>query len=368
MASSTPVLVLSVLVLLLVACDDAKSPSHPDADPDFGHDAPLPPIPDDLPCPEALAPVSHQAPIHTVGDGSPASCTEAALRTALSALTLAGSGTLTFACGLDPHTIVLTEALQVRSSKTDPVIVDGEERITLSGQGQTRIFDLDNHTRFVVQRLTLRDGYVAAGEAAVTNRPSDSGAAIRHPWFGTLHAIDVHFINNHCASRAGEIGGGAIYAGGLSEAVISGCTFVENSASNGGAILNRGTNLTVIRTVFAGNGALSTGSGQYGNGGGLYIDGMNYDEPGNFYMCGTAFIGNTAMTHGAGLFSYYYPGSAATIDTCLFDGNRFGNPDDGSGALYHQAAPLLLKNTALINHHTGKHAGGLFLGSGSRSV
>ena len=101
------------------------------------------------------------------------------------------------------------------SAKDQTVIVDGNNLVTISGAGKTRIFDLDNYTNFVVQRLTLQDGFVAAGEPEVTNRPSNSGAAIRHPWFGTLQAIDVRFVNNHCASRDGEIGGGAIYAGGL---------------------------------------------------------------------------------------------------------------------------------------------------------
>ncbi len=231
-------------------------------------------------CPDRLSPVAPAGQSEVVGTGTADSCNEDALRTALTSLAGTGGGTVTFACG-QAATIKLKAPLAVASAKDQTVIVDGNNQITISGSSKTRIFDLDNYTNFVVQRLTLADGFVAASEPEVTNRPSNSGAAIRHPWYGTLKAIDVRFINNQCASRDGEIGGGAIYAGGLTEAVLSGCEFAGNVASNGGGILNRGSTLTIIDCRFSGNQALGTGDGQYGNGGGVYIDGMNYDNPGN---------------------------------------------------------------------------------------
>ena len=312
-------------------------------------------------CPGRLQPVEPVAPVQVVGTGSSASCTEQALRDAVQAVN-AGGGTVTFDCG-GSHTITLTSSLPIESGADHTIVIDGGGELTISGGATTRIFDLDNHTNFVVQRLTLADGFVAAGEAEVKNRPSNSGAAIRHPWFGTLKAIDVRFENNHCASRVDEIGGGAIFAGGLTEAVLSGCTFVNNSASNGGGILNRGSTLTIVDSVFQDNGALSTGSGQFGNGGGVYIDGMNYENPGGaFTMCGTVFTGNTAMTHGSGMFSYFYEGSQSTITDCVFDANKFGNPESGSGALYHEGVPLFLAGTTFSKHTTGEHAGGIFIG------
>jgi len=318
-------------------------------------------------CPGRLSPVPAAGKLEVVGTGTVASCGEEALRMAVDNVAAAGGGTITFDCG-GAQTITLTSALQVESAKDQTVIVDGNGLVTISGAGKTRIFDLDNHTNFVVQRITLRDGYVPAGEPEVTNRPRNSGAAIRHPWFGTFKAIDVRFINNQCASRDGEIGGGAIYAGGLTEAVLSGCEFVGNVASNGGGILNRGSNLTIIDCRFAGNAALGVGDGQYGNGGGVYIDGMNYENPGgDFLMCGTVFAGNTGMTHGSGMFSYYYEGSEATIRDCVFDGNTFDNGGKGSGALYHEAAPLALTGTTFSNNTGGEHAGAIFLGQKSEA-
>ncbi|MCK9521955.1 MAG: right-handed parallel beta-helix repeat-containing protein [Proteobacteria bacterium] len=347
------------------AKSDDKSNGDVGRDPPISTDIDIPPIPDQW-CPDPPALVVPSEAALVVGDGTPQSCTEDALQTAVATINAQSGGDIVFDCG-DAHTIVLNEALYLSAGKGNPVLIDGGNTIVLSGGNATRILDLDNHSELIVQRIALEDGFVAAAEPEKTNTPSNSGAAIRHPWYGTLLAIDVAFRNNRCASREGEIGGGAIYAGGLRSAIFSGCTFVNNTASNGGGILNRGSTLTVVNSVFAGNGALSTGKGQFGNGGGLYIDGMNYDDPGDFYMCGTRFIENTAMTHGSGVFAYFYEGSSATIENCEFDANRFGDPASGSGALYHEAAPLVLRNTAFHGQTTGAHAGAIFLGQKSQA-
>ncbi len=316
-------------------------------------------------CPGRLDPVAPAGELHVVGNGNADSCTEQALRNALDAVDTAGGGTITFDCG-GATTITLTTSLPIASDKDHATIVDGGGTITLSGGGVTRVFDLDNYTNFVVQRLTIRDGFVAANEPAVTNKPSDSGAAIRHPWYGTLKVIDCRFENNHCEGRESDIGGGAIFAGGLTSIVISGSEFVDNSASNGGGLLNRSSALTIIDSSFRGNGALSTGDGQYGNGGGVYVDGTDPENAtGDLNVCGTVFQGNTAMTHGSGMFSYFHPGSVSVIRDCVFDANLFGQVGSGSGALYSEAAPLTLTGTTFSNHTTGQHAGGLFLGQDS---
>ncbi len=318
-------------------------------------------------CPGRLSPVATTSPT-VVGDGSAASCTEQALRTALDSIKKAGGGSVTFSCG-GKHTITIASRLLVGSAKDKTVIIDGGGLITLSGGGKTRVLDLDNYTNLVVQRLTIADGHVAAGEPEETNKPANSGAAIRHPWFGTLKAIDVRFEDNVCASLDGEIGGGAIYAGGLTEAVLSGCDFVGNKASNGGGILNRGSTLTIVECAFRQNRAQSTGDGQYGNGGGVYIDGMDDAHPGGvFSMCGTIFEGNSAKTHGSGMFSYYHAGSKAEIRDCVFHGNLFDNAGLGSGALYHEAVPLALSGTTFSSNTGGQHAGAIFLGQKSEAT
>jgi hypothetical protein len=70
----------------------------------------------------------------TVGDGSPASCTESALDAALES----NNGALRFDCGEEPHTITVTSEKGITSS----LIIDGGGLITLGGGETTRILAL----------------------------------------------------------------------------------------------------------------------------------------------------------------------------------------------------------------------------------
>lgn len=308
-------------------------------------------------CEGRLDPVEHAGRVEVVGDGTPSSCTEQALHDAVEVLDgVEGGGTLTFACGGE-HTIELTRSVFVGVT----MIIDGGDEVTLSGAGAVRVIELDNYVDFVVQRLTIRDGFVPAGAE------NESGAGLLHPWFGTLLAIDVTFDNNHSASQDHDVGGGAIYAGGLTEAVISGCTFTNNSGSTGGGILSRSTNLRVVDTVFYNNSATTWAeSGQYGNGGGLYIDRMWLDDPIDFVICGSVFDSNHAQVHGSAFFSYNLEGSRAVFDRCTFRNNDMaGSPGGGTGSVYHEGVPLVLLSSTFSGNSTGNHAGGLFLGGGT---
>lgn len=308
-------------------------------------------------CPGKLEPREPSGQLETVGDGTPASCTEQALHAAVAAVNGAsGGGTVQFDCG-GAHTIELTSSVFVENT----MILDGGGTITLSGGGAVRVVELDHHIDFVLQRITIRDGFVPAGSE------NESGAGLLHPWFGTLEVIDVTFENNHSASTDHDVGGGAIYAGGLTRAVLSGCTFTGNSGSTGGGVLSRSTNLTVVDSVFYGNSATTwADSGQYGNGGGLYIDRMWLDAPTDFVLCGSVFRENHAKVHGSALFSYNLEGSGATIDRCTFQDNDMADsPGGGTGSVYHEGVPLLLVNSTFSGNSTGAHAGGLFLGGGS---
>jgi hypothetical protein len=243
---------------------------------------------------------------------------------------------------------------------TNTMILDGGGVITLSGGDTVRVIELAHYLDFVVQRITIRDGFVPAGST------DESGAGLLHPWFGTLQAIDVTFVDNHSESLVNDVGGGAIYAGGLTSAVLSGCVFSGNSGSIGGAVLSRSTNLRVVDTTFTSNTATSSGDGQYGNGGGLYIDRMWLDAPVDFVICGGVFDGNHAKVHGSAFFSYNLEGTGATFDRCTFRNNDMeGSPDGGTGSVYHEGVPLLLVDSTFTGNSTGAHAGGLFLGGGT---
>ena len=341
-------LLLGVLMLPLAtaSCNSDSGASVAGAsggagDSPIGGSAAGPSVIEDSGCPGSLEPLAPLGSIQTVGDGTPASCTQEALKAAVATLTdLDQGGTVLFDCGPSDRTITVTSAIEVDGS----LMIDGEGTITLSGGQSTRVINLNHYSELVVQRLTLRDGLTG-----------ESGGAIHHPWYGTLQAIDVSFVNNHAAQDTAEIGGGAIFAGGLSQVIVSGCEFIGNSASNGGAILNRGSTLTIVDTLFRDNEATSyrDSGGQYGNGGGLYIDGMAYADvgpAGDLHLCGSVFFNNGAKQHGSAVFGYFYEGSTSYIDRCHFDENSFAGSPAGSGGLYHGAVPLQLTNSTFSNN------------------
>ena len=68
-----------------------------------------------------------------IGDGTPASCTSAAVVAAVAA-----GGIITFSCGPDPVTIVMQATAKVENTSAE-VVLDGGGKVTLSGGGTRRI-------------------------------------------------------------------------------------------------------------------------------------------------------------------------------------------------------------------------------------
>ena len=68
-----------------------------------------------------------------IGDGTPASCTSAAVIAAV-----AEGGVITFSCGQAPVIITMTGAATVPATSR-LVVLDGGGKVTLSGGGKTQI-------------------------------------------------------------------------------------------------------------------------------------------------------------------------------------------------------------------------------------
>ncbi|MEI2672156.1 MAG: hypothetical protein V9G13_13830 [Marmoricola sp.] len=85
-------------------------------------------------------------PTRFVGTGTPASCTDAALTTALS-----GGGVIGFDCGASPVTITLS-AVKVIAA---PTTVDGGNLITLDGNNTVGLFKVTSGAALTVTNLTL---------------------------------------------------------------------------------------------------------------------------------------------------------------------------------------------------------------------
>jgi hypothetical protein len=138
----------------------------------------------------AFASVQPASAAGTVGNGTPGSCTEAALNTALN-----GGGSVYFNCGSNPLTITVSSEKVIAANTTIDALTNGQALITLSGGGSKRIFNMQGNIQFTVKNLTLADGKTA-----------DQGAAINNSGGGTLTVSNCKF-NNNISTKVSAFGG-----------------------------------------------------------------------------------------------------------------------------------------------------------------
>jgi hypothetical protein len=251
----------------------------------------------------AVVPAAGQAedvssPTTVIGSGTAASCTGDALVAAV-----AQGGVITFNCGPDPVTIVLTATAKVFNNKGTKLVIDGGNKVTLSGGGKIRILYMstcdkaqvyppgsgDCNTnpgvQLVVQNITFVDGN-AKGIGDMNN--AGGGGAI-YAQGGSLKVVNARFFNNVCEELGSDVGGGAIRkldylvapgAGPNRPVWVVNSTFggkagLGNSCANGGALSSIGVSWNILNTLISESTAVGRGanSGQGGNGGAIYNDG-----------------------------------------------------------------------------------------------
>jgi hypothetical protein len=345
-------------------------------------------------CEPTLELVDTTAPDHVVGTGTKESCTSQALVEAAEQ-----GGIVTFDCGAEPHTIVLEEGIDVPTDRD--TVIDGGGKIELDGDGKYRHFTFDspgwqtNENKLVLERIVLRNGLAPLGEyfPPVDGEPDcaygykeGSGGAV-YMRDGVLQVIDSEFYDNQAALIGPDVGGGAIYAQGVSGVTISGSVFKGNRASNGGAVGMLFANPLIENSLFEDNTAEGVGqntaghdqcpefghAGQGGAGGlagAVYFDGMNAD--GFVYtICGSVFRNNRANELAGALFRT--PNVSVRemlIDRSLFDGNTalvggvsFIKQNDltvRASSFLHNRAGLLVDGTDV-----GGPIGGLWVNEGT---
>lgn len=298
-----------------------------------------------------------------VGNGTPASCTTAALTAALG-----GGGTVTFNCGPAPHTITLTAVQTITTDTT----IDGGGLITLSGGMATRLFSVQNGATFTVRGLQLVDGYTTGNGGAIyaerlstltiedclfqDNVAANGGAIATNGWGADDDGVVVSisgstFSHNTATAPAlpgGGNGGGALYLSGGSAAVVHDSQFDGNAAGNGGAIHLLHSNLWATAVTFTGNTAQNVAGG--GGGGAIYMDGTKALS-GQVRLQACTFRQNSTNQLGGAIFSFPEGTGATAIDQSTFDGNVSTNRGQG-GAIYHQSAlgtgPLTITRSLFV--------------------
>jgi hypothetical protein len=317
----------------------------------------------------------------TVGDGTTASCTEAALKSALLIAQTSGGGTIRFKCGPSPAAIALSGVTEIDGVPVLLVLpndttIDGGDLITLDGTGTGIVLYVDSGTTGALTRLTITNGGVPFTffnmAAGITNLGtlviSKSIVSANVGYFfgtggiwntGTL-TIQDSVISNNLGDDAGGVknegtltihnailaensagyghGGGILNSGTLR---INDSTFSHNTAGDGigGGILNFGT-LTVKRSLFAENQA-----GVYGGGivnmGTLDVDQSTFSQNlGAGYRFGGGGIHNE---------------SVATVKNSTFS----GNVGTLGGGIF-TAGPLAIRDS-IITSNTAGAGGGIYV-------
>jgi hypothetical protein len=297
-----------------------------------------------FPVPAAGTAVSTSSPNQVIGDGTPASCTSAAVVAAVAA-----GGIITFNCGPNPITILMTATANVANTEHE-VVLDGGGLVTLSGGFARRILFSDTcaspwstndcvsqpYPQIVVQNITFEDGSSSTPESTCTG-PADcwygglSGGGAIYAEGGQFKAVNSRFVDNQCYGNGPDLGGGAIRVLAQYQNLpvyITSDTFTGGRCSNGGALSSISVQWDILNSVFTGNAANGWGANPAqagtlggGSGGAIYNDGADYST----LIAGTIMSGNTAREGGGAVFYVVDSGwGALTLNQSQLNGNTSG--------------------------------------------
>ncbi|MHB8478328.1 MAG: Calx-beta domain-containing protein [Steroidobacteraceae bacterium] len=318
---------------------------------------------DAIPSGGGLEDTSH--PNHVIGNGTPSSCTSAAVVTAVKA-----GGVITFDCGSAPVTIQMANTAQIFNNAASNTVIDGGGLVTLSGMTERRILymntcdqtlvwttphcDNQQYPQLTVQNLTFINGN--AGNELVPE-----GGAI-YARGGRVKVVNSRFFNNACASTGPDTAGGAIYSTeqyqGLPLFVVhstfGGESNLSNICSNGGALGSIGVTWSVINSLLTynhavGNGGNPAASGTPGggSGGAIYNDGDTM----TLTVSGSTLNYNEVNAYGSGIF---FVSDNLTGNIVITDSTIMGNIGGSWYPKYPQisaepSTPITVKNSVIVN-------------------
>ena len=259
-------------------------------------------------------------------------------------------------------------ALKDELSITASMIIDGAESgITVSGQGQNRVFVIQGTSsdpvNVVINGLTVTGGYAAS------NTESVYGAGI-YSKFSNLTLRNCTVSGNTVEHMAGityvyAYGAGLYASDGT--LTISGCSFTGNTATDGGGAIYASQQIVITDSVVSGN----TVTGSHGCGGGIYFssDSMrmlgvtvsgnkvgheDFTKGGGLYLDGgdvvitDSVISENFAAAGGGIYSFY--NNSMTIRSAVINSNIAGVSDKGNGfggGIYSWGDTLTVQDTLI---------------------
>ena len=183
--------------------------------------------------------------------------------------------TITFnLAGAGPHTITLTTG-ELVVGKNVTINNNSGEKITISGNNASRVFNINSGKTANIIGLTISGGSAASGAAVLND--------------GTLTLVNSLITGNNSSGGGGGIGNSATGILTLINTTISG----NNAATSGGGISTDGT-LTIINSTITNNTADSDNNAS-GTGGGIFVN------AGTTTLKNTIVAGNLNADGGSGV-------------------------------------------------------------------
>lgn len=285
---------------------------------------------------------SCESPYEPVNIQSPTiitNCTEAGIQAALDS-----GGHISFDCGATPVVIPIQSVLTF--SPLMDTVLDGGGLVTLDGQNSTRLF-FKGWNNEGVENITI-----TLQNLRVVNGRAQSGENHGGVFYGGYHGLRLHIFNSEFEDNSTtditteDNQGGAIFIHNAYETVISGSSFINNRAGNGGAYGAIGSDLYIYNSYFSGNEAADTTSGGIvrGHGGAIHLDGAGRGEDADrttdnrVQICGSVFENNSSVRGGGALKVTISDNRniLASYRDSTFIGNSSSGPTEGhGGAIYH---------------------------------
>ncbi len=221
---------------------------------------------------------------------------------------LPGAQTITFdpTVFATPQTITLTSGqLELSNTSGLQTITGPPAGVTISGDGQSRVFEIDAGVTASISGLTISEGSTTGNGGGLY----DDG--------GTVTLTDVTVSGSSAAA------GGGLCSSKRGTITITGCTVTGNTAGSGGGMYNYGGTINLTDCTVSGNSA-TTGGG-----------GLCNTKRGTITITGCTVTANSAAA-GGGL---YNDQSTANLNACTIAGNSaavgggIDNVDDDGATL-----------------------------------
>ncbi len=321
------------------------------------------------PLPRRAKPVDTSDPDRVIGNGTPSSCTSAAVVDAVAA-----GGVITFDCGPGAVTIEMDATAKVVNTSRI-VVLDGGGLVTLSGRDERRILYMNtcdpaqvwttshcqnqDHPQLTIQNMSFTRGNGTGQPTADGGGGGGSGGAV-YVRGGRVRVLDSTFTANRCDATGPDVGGAALRV--LSQfdgrpVIVAGSTFggsaaTGNVCSNGAGISSIGVSWEIYNSVFTHNRAIGNGANPArpgtpggGNGGAIYLDGNRF----TLDLVDSVIEDNTANEGGSAIFfvSNDRTGELRIADSTLRrnTGDRFGTPGFPGIFFLGRGSPQVVRST-----------------------